>query len=572
MKYDPKIIDDYIKSIEYYYFQDFCDRLLSTFYPEEYVPVRAGGRNGDMKNDGYCYASRIFFQAHATRGESSKQTKDKIESDLRGCLQNWKDVLKFVYITNDTLIGEVENHVDSLRAKFPNITIETWGNKRLTSEIKKLEFNEIEFVIDRKIIPEITFSDNDAVSTKFLITSEFDFIKEISENDLSNFPFEKPLLFENQTLEFLRTLMGKQQYRHTEIEKFIDIEREYYTVKYPDAQTLPIKENEHQFYYHKRIPNREELKSTTNKDSVSQFLLNNGIPEEKISEILTCYEGECAGAGRFEELYQLRPIYAQFLVVKNISDYPIRLKNIESTLHDGVLYESSVVDEKSITNLPEFIIEPAQNVIITVGVFLSHFQKLSKLNKNTVTSTYVPEQIQQLELGSIQENQKIEFIGPRHVPRKIGLVINKQELDCDIHNFSFEKVYWVDRHWQCGSCPHLFFIQNGKLKYQGEIFSVKPNKIHIERFSIPKMVSELIIAELEQEVTYINYLKRNGAIIENQIELEEGQVYSALVSPNDRIEIEGKYELNSYSNMTLPIKDKYNLIEKFKNNYAQHSV
>jgi hypothetical protein len=318
VKYDPKIIDDYIKSIEYYYFQDFCDRLLCTLYPQEYVPVRAGGQNGDMKNDGYCYASRIFFQAHATRGESAKKTKDKIESDLNGCLQNWKDVAKFVYITNDTLIGEVESHVDTLRAKFPNITIETWGNKRLSYKIKKLELNEIEFVIDRKIIPEITFSDSDAISTKFLITSEFDFIKEISENDLSNFPFENPFLFENKTLQFLRELINSQQYRHTEIEKFIDIDKEQYAVRYPDAQTLPSKENEYQFFYHKRIPNHEELRSTTKKDNISQFLLNNGVAEERISEILTCYEGECAGAGRFEELYQLRPLYAQFLVVKNI--------------------------------------------------------------------------------------------------------------------------------------------------------------------------------------------------------------------------------------------------------------
>lgn len=114
MNYDPKIIDDYIKSIEYNYFQDFCDRLLITLYPKEYTPVRAGGRNGDMKNDGYCYASRIFFQAHATRGESANQTKDKIETDLIGCLQKWNDVRKIVYITNDTLIGEIENFVDTL--------------------------------------------------------------------------------------------------------------------------------------------------------------------------------------------------------------------------------------------------------------------------------------------------------------------------------------------------------------------------------------------------------------------------------------------------------------------------
>ena len=78
MTYDLKIVDDYIKAIEYYNFQDFCDRLLLTLYPDDYTPVRAGGRNGDMKNDGYCYVSRKFFQAHATRGESAKKTKAKI--------------------------------------------------------------------------------------------------------------------------------------------------------------------------------------------------------------------------------------------------------------------------------------------------------------------------------------------------------------------------------------------------------------------------------------------------------------------------------------------------------------
>ncbi len=572
MNYDPKIIDDYIKSIEYYYFQDFCDRLLLTLYPKEYVPVRAGGRNGDMKNDGYCYASRIFFQAHATRGESAKQTKNKIESDLNGCIDKWNDVKKFVYITNDTLIGEVENHVDDLRRKFQNITIETWGFKRLTVEIKKLKIDEIEFVINRKIIPEISYSESAVVSTKFLITNEFGFIKEISENDLSNFPFENPILLENKTVKFLRELIKGQKYRYNEIEKFIDIDKEQYITEYPDAEILPEKDNEYQFYFHKRIPKYQELKSATEKDNVSQFLLNNDVSEERISEVLTCYEGECAGAGRFEELYNLRPLYAQFLVVKNISNYPIRLKSLESVYHDGVLYESCIVDENNQTSLPEFILEPSQNVVINIGLFLSQFNELSKFNQNIVTSTYVPEQIQQLELGTIEENQKIEFIGPRFEPKKIFVEFNKEESDFDIHDFSFEKVYWVDRHWQCGSCPHLFFVQNDVLKYQGEILSVKPNHTHTERIIIPDMVSEMIIAELEQEVTSINYLKRNGLVISSQIILTEGEIYSIPVSKNDLIEIEGKYELKSFSNRTLPVKDKYNLIEKFKNNYALQSV
>ena len=112
----------------------------------------------------------------------------------------------------------------------------------------------------------------------------------------------------------------------------------------------------------------------------------------------------------------------------------------------------------------------------------------------------------------------------------------------------------------------------GELKYQGEIFSVKPNQIHTERFSIPDMVSELIIAELEQEVTYINYFKKNETIIDNQLVLKEGEAYSITVSPYDRIEIKGKYELNSFSNKTLPIKVKCSLIERFKKTYINEEL
>jgi len=57
-------------------------------YPNDYTAVRAGGKYGDMKNDGYCYISRKFFQAHASRGESISKIETKIINDLTGVLKN----------------------------------------------------------------------------------------------------------------------------------------------------------------------------------------------------------------------------------------------------------------------------------------------------------------------------------------------------------------------------------------------------------------------------------------------------------------------------------------------------
>lgn len=157
---DLRIIEDYIKAIEYTHFQDFCDRFLLKIHPDEYTPVRAGGRNGDMKNDGYCFISRIFYQAHATRGESARKTKEKIKEDLEGCIEKW-DIKAFIYITNDILIGEIENFVDELRKKHTEIIIATWSPKIIIEKLKDLPLKDIEYIIERNLSNDLTINNNE---------------------------------------------------------------------------------------------------------------------------------------------------------------------------------------------------------------------------------------------------------------------------------------------------------------------------------------------------------------------------------------------------------------------------
>jgi len=573
MIYDPKIINDYIKSIDYYNFQDFCDRLLLKLYPKDYTPVRAGGRNGDMKNDGYCYISRIFFQAHATRGESSSKTKEKIKFDLLGCLKHWNNVKKFIYITNDTLLGEVEKFVDDLRIKHPNIIIETWGFKKLTMEIQKLEIHEIEFVIDRKIIPEINILENELISAKFLITNEFSLIKELSQSILTNFPFENPYLLENETLKFLRLLISNQDYRENGFPNSLNITREEYEKKYPDSVNMPFKKEEYQFFYHERTPRADEIKNILKNDNISKFLLNNNTPLENISKIKTCYEDACSGNDeKLQELYLLRPLYVQFIIIKNISNIHIRLNSIESNFYNGVLYEieNSPYINRMI-NIPNFIIEPKQNLVIPIGLFLSKFGGIKNLDNNIVSSIYMPDQIQELKLCNLEEN-KIEYIGPCFSPKEISGRIGEKTFSSKIHDFSFNEIYWIERNWLCGSCPHLFFVINGKIKYQGEIFNVSPNQLHTVSIQIPDGVDKLIIAELEQEITKINKILINKTLIETNISMAENDFYCLKVTPFDTVEIEGKYILNSDSYRKLSKYKKLEIINRFKKNYDNKGV
>lgn len=144
-----KLVEGQLLRLEGNAFQDCMDRLGLVLYPGDYQPVRAAGPKGDTKNDGYCPKARVFFAAHATRGERIDKTKAKISGDLAGCLQQHRDVRVWRFLTNDTLPGEVEQFIDNeLRPRYQSVTIEVWGLKTLADQISKLSRQQVDKIID----------------------------------------------------------------------------------------------------------------------------------------------------------------------------------------------------------------------------------------------------------------------------------------------------------------------------------------------------------------------------------------------------------------------------------------
>lgn len=139
-------------------FQDCMDRLGLELHPRDYQPVRAAGPKGDTKNDGYYPKARVFFAAHATRGERIDKTKAKIRGDLEGCLQEHRDVKVWRFLTNDTLPGEVDQFIDNeLRPRYRGVTIEVWGIRTLADEVSKLKREQIDRTIDVITVDELEF-------------------------------------------------------------------------------------------------------------------------------------------------------------------------------------------------------------------------------------------------------------------------------------------------------------------------------------------------------------------------------------------------------------------------------
>ncbi|MER8029577.1 hypothetical protein ABTZ78_11500 [Streptomyces bauhiniae] len=77
-----KLVEVQLLRLEGNALQDCMDRLGRELRPRDYQRMRAAGPKGDTKNDGYRPKARVFFAAHATRGERMDKTKAKIRSDL----------------------------------------------------------------------------------------------------------------------------------------------------------------------------------------------------------------------------------------------------------------------------------------------------------------------------------------------------------------------------------------------------------------------------------------------------------------------------------------------------------
>jgi len=160
------IIFNQIKAYRGNEFQEFGDRLLSKLFPEEYIAVRAGGPLGDLKNDGYCHISRIFFHFYGSSQNNISSLKAKITADIEGCLARQQKVEKIAYVTNDANLGAIEAHIDDLRQKH-RLTIDTWGPSRLVEIIRPLPIRDIGSILKMALSEE-------PVSITYARYTEFD--------------------------------------------------------------------------------------------------------------------------------------------------------------------------------------------------------------------------------------------------------------------------------------------------------------------------------------------------------------------------------------------------------------
>ncbi|WP_281544994.1 ABC-three component system protein [Grimontia sp. SpTr1] len=112
-------------------YENFFCSLMQKKYSDNFLPIKAAGREGDRKADGYLYPEKHVYQVYApSSGFKKDKLIAKIQGDFEGAKEKWKGkILRWTFVHNEFegLPPYAVDVISRLREENPNIQISVMG-------------------------------------------------------------------------------------------------------------------------------------------------------------------------------------------------------------------------------------------------------------------------------------------------------------------------------------------------------------------------------------------------------------------------------------------------------------
>ncbi|MDH5327102.1 MAG: hypothetical protein OEZ68_21125 [Gammaproteobacteria bacterium] len=124
----------------------FCD-VMEALYSDDFQLVKASGRAGDGKSDGFLVSEKCVFQSYApSSGFNKSKLLRKIEGDFYGAKEKWGTKMeKWTFVHNDPE-GIPKYAIDlmqQLRKDNPEIEITSWRPTLIKDKALSLPVNKL---------------------------------------------------------------------------------------------------------------------------------------------------------------------------------------------------------------------------------------------------------------------------------------------------------------------------------------------------------------------------------------------------------------------------------------------
>jgi len=451
------------------------------------------------------------------------------------------------------------------------------GTKFSPSELMRAKNQWIELVRTNDVKKP---SEPDAFLCQYFVCENYENLSEIVNGDLSKFPVEKPLLIKNRVLKYLSNINEShpESYRHANAWGECHKSAVDYLSKYPESVVTKEIRGEYAYFELVRTPTRAELDNYSQKDGVLKLMLEADMPIKNVSAIVGCYEHACWGEGLHEE-YIFRKLWCSFAAITNISSQPLSLDSIDACIDiSGGFseFQKSTNDIEQIA-LPKMPISPGTTVVLPIAILLPPLYSLSKEEWSSTSSGGLNGQVQVVSHGSMTSKSVSETLtyGEHIQPQTLRFKKGGNLYIQQFHSFDLTNMYSIDRDWQCGSCPHLFFKRD-EVIYKRELLTHCEFELGEDCFIVPEGIQSVIIAEIEDETTEIHTIMVNGEVYATDLKLNKSEYIEIPTHGLTEIKIVGRYIPYGPSNKDIPQGIKRNdLVGNFlfrNGNWPNNSV
>lgn len=584
-----KIISDTIQNMSADDFQQFCTQILPLTNEKYSMLERHGATKTGQTRKGTPDAiitdsngMQTAMQASIDKNywDSNKNIKKlKPYEDVIKCIKNLSSLEEIILMsnqeipTNDAdiksrLIKEIKKSNYYIDIKiFTLSTFETLFQANFEKYypiLKEYLSSDDKNYIEKNIITDIL--------VKQYICKNFDIIYEILSAKFDNFPDTKnpPIIFNDTFSKKMKTIVNKhcrfQGFKEIETDYSIDIMKQ----KYPKL-VLVEHNNDAEDYYDCSIAYRPFEIDDLKGFYIQKKIVENGYDINKLGNYE--YFTEICGGESNSTQYNIEEPLFSFLYIKNTTSKLITIENLNAIVFSEELKVIENNNDGKIKTLPirRMQIESNQAVIIPQGISLGNLEADTSSYENVFSKKILKDYLEYgIEESLTDKAPENKIIAPYRDIKEVMYKIDGEEKIVKVKPFDNDLYFSINMFWRCGSCPHIFLHKaNREWIYYGETLSNKTDTNY--SYSIPKGYNKMRIAELEEEISIIKYLRitaTNKVFLEDKnLSLKKGEFIEVNIDENNPLNIEicGHYECK---NEIIPhgeiLKYKQEIINKYK--------
>lgn len=387
--------------------------------------------------------------------------------------------------------------------------------------------------------------ENSIVQVRYLISRDHSVTTRILDGDLSLSPFKDAMLANNAFgkayAAFLR--LRPDGFRTFSGDSYPS--KAEYLASHCGAISRNADMDGFPYYDFLRRCDRDELAHRLSEDKFTQLLSNQGVDASELC-VVVANNYECGGADEtIFETYLTRPLWGVFLALTNVSDARISFAELFGQLDISEGYRKLESNRKDFSfQMPACEISAAQTVLVPIAMLLAPIEELGEEQIQVQSFGKVGDSIEVMNLTEFSTANLGQFrlIGPSFWPKDIRMMRGGAPTIQAVHAFTTDSAYTLDRVWLCGSCPHLFVLDgNGTARYIGELIPQGERKEVTHIVEIPFGVTDLIIAELEDEESTLSEVSVDGTVVFTSAKMRKGDMLRISVSSARSLCVKGAY-------------------------------